>query len=96
MTTRRGFLGSFFSLTAIKAVPFPAVPPAKPATITMRWSSSPECMCGFELMRLAQEWEDRHNRRRMVCPNPKCANYGVVVLETLLEVEVLGRIPHRR
>jgi hypothetical protein len=39
-------------------------------------------------MTLPQEWEDRAQPRRMVCPNPRCANYGIVVMEKLFELQV--------
>ena len=60
----------------------------KPATITVKPYESPLCLCGLVLMTLPQEWEDRAQPRRMVCPNPRCANYGIVVMEKLFELEI--------
>ena len=87
---RRGFLRLPGAAAAVSNIidTAPAVAAPKPATITVKPFQSPLCLCGLVLMTLPQEWEDRAQPRRMVCPNARCANYGIVVMEKLFDLEV--------
>lgn len=87
---RRGFLRLPGAAAAVSNIidTDPAVAAPKPATITVKHFQSPLCLCGLVLMTLPQEWEDRAQPRRMVCPNARCANYGIVVMEKLFELEI--------
>lgn len=82
---RRGFLRLPAAGALVGAVPVVAAA-APVATVTVR-HPIPDCLCGWQMMVLPSEWNDR-TARRMVCPNHRCGNYGKICVQSLYEVIV--------